>query len=48
MYIKKESGEKMVRYSDQILEDVRQSNDIVNIISQYLLVYMCLFLLSVR
>lgn len=25
----------MVRYSDQILEDVRQSNDIVNIISQY-------------
>jgi len=25
----------MVRYSDQILEDVRQSNDIVNVISQY-------------
>ena len=25
----------MIRYSDQILEDVRQSNDIVNIISQY-------------
>ena len=25
----------MVRYSDEILEDVRQSNDIVNIISQY-------------
>ena len=25
----------MIRYSDEILEDVRQSNDIVNIISQY-------------
>ena len=25
----------MVRYSEQILEDVRQSNDIVNVISQY-------------
>lgn len=25
----------MIRYSDEILEDIRQSNDIVNIISQY-------------
>ena len=30
-----ESEAKMIRYSDEILEDVRQSNDIVNIISQY-------------
>lgn len=38
MYIKstkKESGAKMIRYSDEILDDVRQNNDIVNIISQY-------------
>ena len=25
----------MVRYSDEILNDVRQSNDIVDVISQY-------------
>ena len=26
----------MLRYSDEIIEDIRQSNDIVNIISQYI------------
>lgn len=31
----KESGEKMPRYSDEIIEEVRQTNDIVDIISQY-------------
>ena len=31
----KESEEKMVRYSDEIIDEVRQTNDIVDIISQY-------------
>lgn len=31
----KESEEKMPRYSDEIIEEVRQTNDIVDIISQY-------------
>ena len=31
----KESEEKMPRYSDEIIEEVRQNNDIVDIISQY-------------
>jgi len=31
----KESGEKMQRYSDEIIDEVRQTNDIVDIISQY-------------
>ena len=25
----------MIRYSDELIEDVRQSNDVVDIISQY-------------
>ena len=33
--ILKESGEKMPRYSDEIIDEVRQTNDIVDIISQY-------------
>ncbi len=32
----KESGEKMQRYSDEIIDEVRQNNDIVDIISQYM------------
>jgi DNA primase len=31
----KESEEKMPRYSDEIIDEVRQTNDIVDIISQY-------------
>ena len=31
----KESEEKMQRYSDEIIDEVRQTNDIVDIISQY-------------
>ena len=31
----KESEEKMPRYSDEIIEEVRQTNDIVDIVSQY-------------
>lgn len=33
--ILKESEEKMPRYSDEIIDEVRQTNDIVDIISQY-------------
>lgn len=35
MKYKKESEGKMQRYSDEIIEEVRQTNDIVDIISQY-------------
>ena len=31
----RESEEKMPRYSDEIIDEVRQTNDIVDIISQY-------------
>ena len=35
MQIEKERKVEMPRYSDEIIEEVRQSNDIVDIISQY-------------
>ena len=33
----KESEGKMLRYSDEIIDEVRQTNDIVDIISQYVI-----------